>query len=39
MGLFDKIKGILFDEEVVDVPVNSYELPERTPKKEKRRKH
>lgn len=36
MGLFDKIKGILFDEEVVDVPVNSDELPERAPKKEKR---
>lgn len=33
MGLFDKIKGILFDEEVVDVPINSDELPEREPKK------
>ena len=36
MGLFDKIKGILFDEEVIDVPVNDNELPERTPKKEKK---
>lgn len=33
MGLFDKIKGILFDEEEVDVPINSDELPEREPKK------
>ena len=36
MGLFDKIKGILFDEEIVEVPVTKEELPERTPKKEKR---
>lgn len=32
MGLFDKIKGILFDEEEVEIPVNSDELPEREPK-------
>lgn len=36
MGLFDKIKGILFDEEVVEVPVNSDELPEREPKSVKK---
>ena len=34
MGLLDKIKGILFDEEEVEVPVDDTELPERTPKKQ-----
>lgn len=36
MGLMDKVKKILFDEEVVEVPVSSDELPERTPKKVKK---
>lgn len=33
MGLFDKVKKILFDEDEVEVPVEEDELPERTPKK------
>lgn len=33
MGLMDKVKKILFDEDEVEIPVNSDELPERTPKK------
>lgn len=36
MGLMDKVKKILFDEDVIEVPVDSDELPERTPKKVKR---
>lgn len=36
MGLMDKVKKILFDEDVVEVPVSSDELPERTPKKVKK---
>lgn len=36
MGLFDKVKKILFDEEEVEVPVNDGELPERAPKKAKK---
>lgn len=30
MGLMDKVKKILFDEDEVEIPVNSDELPERT---------
>lgn len=33
MGLFDKVKKILFDEDEVEVPVEGNELPEREPKK------
>lgn len=36
MGLMDKVKKILFDEDVIEVPVDSDELPERTPKKVKK---
>lgn len=36
MGLMDKVKKILFDEDEVEIPVNSEELPERTPKKPKK---
>lgn len=32
MGLMDKVKKILFDEDEVEIPVNSDELPERAPK-------
>ena len=33
MGVFDKFKKILFDEEIEEVPAGEEELPERTPKK------
>ena len=33
MGLFDKVKKILFDEDEVDVPVKEDKLPERVPKR------
>ncbi len=33
MGVFDKFKKILFDEEIEEVPTGEEELPERTPKK------
>ncbi len=33
MGLMDKMKKILFDEEDIEVPITSEELPERKPKK------
>ncbi len=33
MGLMDKMKKILFDEEDIEVPVTSDELPERKPKR------
>lgn len=36
MGIMDKVKKILFDEDVVEVPVSSDELPERTPKSVKK---
>lgn len=36
MGIMDKVKKILFDEDVVEVPVSSDELPERTPKNVKK---
>lgn len=36
MGFMNKIKGILFDEDEIEVPVDSDELPERTPKEVKR---
>lgn len=36
MGFMDKVKKILFDEDVVEVPVSSDELPERTPKNVKK---
>lgn len=35
MGLVDKMKKILFDEDEVEIPVNSDELPERTKKSSK----
>ncbi len=33
MGVFDKLKKVLFDEEDIEVPISSDELPERHPKK------
>lgn len=33
MGVFDKLKKVLFDEEEIEVPISSDELPERQPKK------
>lgn len=36
MGIMNKIKGILFDEDEIEVPVDSDELPDRTPKEVKR---
>ncbi len=33
MGVFDKLKKVLFDEEDIEVPISSDELPERQPKK------
>lgn len=36
MGIMNKIKGILFDEDEIEVPVDSDELPERTTKEVKR---
>lgn len=36
MGIMNKIKGILFDEDEIEVPVDSDELPERTAKEVKR---
>lgn len=36
MGFMDKFKKILFDEDVIEVPVDSDDLPERTPKKDKK---
>lgn len=41
MGLMDKFKKILFDEEIVDVPVNTDELPDNTkaPKVEEKQEY
>lgn len=36
MGLMDKVKKILFDEDEVEIPVNSNELPEKPQKKPKK---
>lgn len=39
MGLMDKVKKILFDEEDVEVTVSDGELPERTPKDKEKKVH
>lgn len=36
MGLMDKVKKILFDEDEVEIPIDNEELPERPPKKPRR---